>query len=277
MREAYVHCQALVRDADRDRYLATLFLPAHVRPHAYALYAFNAEVTAVRERVREPLAGEVRLQWWSDALAGKAAGDAARNPVAAALIDTVERRGLSTELLGALIEAHRTDLYQEAFASFPDLEAYLRATTSTLFSLVASLLGREEAATSAANSAGIAYGIVGLLRAFPHHASHGRLYLPLELLKSAGTDRNHINAGHVTAGVRAALAEMRERARTALADATERVNSTPFEMRPAYLPLALVEGYLARMERSDYDPFRTAVDVPQWRRQLRLWRAAREL
>jgi phytoene synthase len=44
---------------------------------------------------------------------------------------------------------------------------------------------------------------------------------------------------------------------------------------PAFLPAALVPGYLAAMERHDYDPFRTAVEVAQWRRQWTLWRAAR--
>ena len=44
---------------------------------------------------------------------------------------------------------------------------------------------------------------------------------------------------------------------------------------PAFLPVALVPGYLAAMERPGYDPFKTAVEVPQWRRQWVLWRAAR--
>ena len=44
---------------------------------------------------------------------------------------------------------------------------------------------------------------------------------------------------------------------------------------PAFLPVALVPGYLAVMERPDYDPFKAVVDVPQWRRQWVLWRAAR--
>ena len=42
----------------------------------------------------------------------------------------------------------------------------------------------------------------------------------------------------------------------------------------AFLPLSLVPGYLAAMERLGYDPFRTAIDVPQWQRQWMLWRAA---
>jgi phytoene synthase len=35
----------------------------------------------------------------------------------------------------------------------------------------------------------------------------------------------------------------------------------------------LVPAYLKRMDRRDYDPFKTPVDVPQWRRQWILWRA----
>ena len=41
------------------------------------------------------------------------------------------------------------------------------------------------------------------------------------------------------------------------------------------LPVALVPGYLSVMERPGYDPFRSAVEVSQWRRQWVLWRAAR--
>ena len=94
MQDAHAHCEALVRAADRDRYLAGLFAPAAVRRHLYALYAFASEVARVREAAREPLPGEIRLQWWSDALGGDARGEVAANPVAAALIDTIEQCAL---------------------------------------------------------------------------------------------------------------------------------------------------------------------------------------
>jgi phytoene synthase len=44
------------------------------------------------------------------------------------------------------------------------------------------------------------------------------------------------------------------------------------EIRPAFQQLALVEPHLSRMERRDYDPFLTVVEVPQWRKLLALWR-----
>src|SRR3982074_2398383 len=91
MQDAFAHCEALVRSADKDRFLAALFAPAEHRGALHALYAFNIEVARVRERIREPLAGEIRLQWWSDAIAGEGAGDVRSNPVAAALLAVMAR------------------------------------------------------------------------------------------------------------------------------------------------------------------------------------------
>ena len=74
MQQAFAHCEALVRAADRDRFLATLFAPRERRAALFALYAFNVEISRVREVVRYPVAGEIRLQWWSDVLAGDGRG-----------------------------------------------------------------------------------------------------------------------------------------------------------------------------------------------------------
>ena len=85
--DAYAHCRGhRAQRLDRDRYLADLFAPARGAPHLFALHAFNAEVARVRDAVSEPTLGEIRLQWWRDAIAS---GDGGGNPVAAALIETI--------------------------------------------------------------------------------------------------------------------------------------------------------------------------------------------
>ena len=101
MPDAFAHCEELVRVADQDRFLASLFAPAEHRGALFALYAFNVEVSRVREAVREPLAGEIRLQWWRDVLAGEGRGEVAANPVAAALAATIARYRLPVERLAA--------------------------------------------------------------------------------------------------------------------------------------------------------------------------------
>jgi len=116
MQDAFAHCEGLVRAADKDRFLTTLFAPAEHRNALIALYAFNVEIARVREVVREPVAGEIRLQWWSDVLSGVGRGEVAAHPVAAALLASIARYRLPPERFKALIEARRFDLYD---ASMP--------------------------------------------------------------------------------------------------------------------------------------------------------------
>src|SRR6185312_2041284 len=109
----YRACRALVRAEDRDRYISVLFAPVAKQKHLFALYAFNAEIARVGEQVREPMMGELRLQWWRDAMEGKAAGDVSRNPVAHALIDTIKSCNLSRAYIHELLDARAFDFYRE--------------------------------------------------------------------------------------------------------------------------------------------------------------------
>lgn len=275
MQDASAYCETLVRGADKDRFLATLFAPAEHRGALYALYAFNIEIARVRESIREPLAGEIRLQWWSDALAGKAAGEVAANPVAAALLAAVTRYGLPAELLTGLIAARRFDLYDDPIHTLAEFDEYARATSSALVELSARILaGAAPGLDSIALHAGLGYAIAGLLQAFPIHAARGQLFLPLDVLNQHGAGQQDVAGKPATAQLRAVLAEMRRHARAHLVQASRLATSIPVAALPAILPVALVRPVLDRMEGADYDPFAPA-ELPQWRRQWLLWRAAR--
>ncbi len=56
MQDPFAYCAELVRQADRDRFLAALFAPAEHRGALYALYAFNVEIARVRDVAREAAA-----------------------------------------------------------------------------------------------------------------------------------------------------------------------------------------------------------------------------
>jgi 15-cis-phytoene synthase len=275
MQDAFAHCAALVRAADRDRFLATLFAPAEHRGALHALYAFNIEVARVREAVREPLAGEIRLQWWSDAIAGKAAGDATANPVAAALLAAMTHYRLPSELLTGLIGARRFDLYDDPMRTLADFNDYARATSSAVIALSARILAPHMPDLGGlAHHAGLAHAIAGLLQAFPAHAARGQLFLPFELLERHGVREQDLTAKPATPQLRAAFAELRRQARAHLAQAGRLAGGVPDTGLPALLPVALVGPLLDRMERAGYDPF-VPVEMPPWRRQWRLWRASR--
>jgi 15-cis-phytoene synthase len=276
MQDALSHCEALVRSADRDRFLAALFAPAEHRGALHALAAFNIEIARVREIIREPLAGEIRLQWWNDAIEGKAAGEVAANPVAAALLESVARYRLPAELLTGLIAARRFDLYDDPMLSLAELNDYARATASALIELAARVLVPDcmPAFDPLALHAGLGYAIAGLLQAFPRHAARGQLFLPLEVLQRHGGQSHSAAAQPSTPELRAALAELRGEARQHLAQAARLAEGIADALTPALLPVAPVRPLLDHMERRDYDPF-VPVELSQFRRQWRIWRAAR--
>jgi phytoene synthase len=175
--------------------------------------------------------------------------------------------------LDALIDARARDLYDDPILTLSELEAYGRATASTLFGMAARILDRGAAPDDVADPAGVAYALAGLLKAFPRHAARGQIYLPTETLERHGVAGAEVAAGTAGPGLRAALAEIAGQARERLAQAAGRWQSVSPGARPAFLPLAWVAPLLARIERNP-DPF-VPIDLPQWRRQWLLWRAAR--
>lgn len=280
----YAHCEAMVRQGDPDRWLASLFIPEPARRHVHAILAFNLEIARVREVAPEPMLGEIRLQWWRDALE-KPDGDASANPVAAALLDTIERFDLPRGEFLDMIEARAFDLYDDPMPTVAALEAYARATSSNLFRPLPTILGPDEPAGGfgVAQHGGIAYALTGLLRALPWQSARGQCFVPLEILRRHGLERADFAAGQVdgnvtgmpTPEVRAALADMRALARDHLEIFLSRIEGLTERVKPAFLPLALCEPYLRQMEKPGHDPFRTPVILPQWRRQWTLWRAAK--
>ena len=278
MQDVFAQCQALVREADRDRFLATLFAPARHRGALFALYAFNVEIARVRDVAHQPMAGEIRLQWWREVLSRERAGEAAGHPVAAAIAAAFAGDAGALRVLDDLIEARRFDLYDEPMPTLAALDDYAGKTASALFDVASRRLDDGDAAgrEAATRPAGLAYAYTGLLRSFGLHASRGQLYVPLEVLLRHQARPEDIFAGRTTPALADALAELRLRARAHLDDAIAAVAALSPPARIAFLPLGLVRPALDRMEKPDHDVFRPA-EIPQWRRQWTLWRAAKRI
>ncbi len=275
--DAYTHCEHVLREGDRDRWLATLFAPAPARPRLHALYAFSLDIARVRDLVSDPMPGEIRFQWWRDVLEGEGRGDIAAHPIAAALLDTVARCRLPRVALTNLVDARTFDLYDDPMPGMRQFEGYCGETSSALIRLAGLILadGRDPGGGDAAGHGGLAYAIAGLLRAIPWHAARGQCYLPLDVLARHGASRGDAVGGEATPELLQALAELRATARDHLAAAQADMKNVALVAGPAFLPMALVESYLHRMEVPRYDPFHTRVDMAQWRRQWLLWRASR--
>jgi 15-cis-phytoene synthase len=268
-------CAQLVRSHDFARYASTLFLLPDQRRGLLAIYAFNVEISRVRELVSQPLPGEMRLQWWTDMLAGAGHGGVEGNPVAAELILAIKHWDLPVERLSRLIEEHQFDLYNDPMPTMAALEGYLNDTSGALFSLGAGIAGwQSDEIEHLARHAGLAQGLSQVLASLPLDASRRQLFVPVQLLESCGSGMEEVFAGKETSNLRAALSRLIDEARDHLEAAQAQLAGAPPEVRPVFLPLALVERDLKRKSRADTDLFK-----PDTGSRLRtlwtLWRASR--
>jgi 15-cis-phytoene synthase len=261
----------IARDGDPDRALAALFVPREPRVDLLALIAFNVELARIAEQVSEPELGAIRLQWWREAVERAGEGEATGHPVADALGATLGRRKLSRERIGAMIDARAFDLGARIMPDGTAFDAYLHDTAGSLFAVSAECLGAGRPSLDrAATPAGLAYGLTGLMRAMPTHAARGRVDLPADALRRHGTSPEDLLAGKVTEGLFAVLSELRDQARAALGEARAHVATLDPQARAAFLPLSLVEPYLAALAKG-HDPLREIADINPL---YRLWRLA---
>jgi len=268
-------CADLVRSHDFVRYASTLFVPPDRRRALLALYAFNVEIWRVRDQVSQPLPGEIRLQWWTDMLAGEGQGGAEGNPVAAELRRAIADFHLPVDPLSRLIDEHQFDLYNDPMPTLAALEGYVTETASALFALAARIAGSAFIEVEhLARHAGLAQGLTDVIATLPRDASRRQLFVPLQLLESHGCGIEEVFSGRQTPRLRAALLQLIGEARKHLDTSFALLADLPAQVRPIFLPLSLVGRELDRMLRGDADPF-----VPHVRSRLSilwtLWRASR--
>jgi 15-cis-phytoene synthase len=274
---AYQHCLASLRDLDRDRYLACLLMPATRRGAMASIYAFNAEIARVRDVVREPMLGEIRLQWWRDVLENSNSSEPLANPLALALVQTIREHHLPVQSLMNLIDARVFDLYDDPIGEVSALEGYAGETASTLLQLGSLILNPTDAHQTAdlSGHAGVAQTIAGLLLLMPLHRHRGQVFVPDAILKATGLNRDSFLKGDDRAAVSAAVSAFAGLGRDHLAKARQ-LYAIPKSSFPAYLPVALVQPVLDRAARLGSHIFDAPFGRPQWRRQWLLWQSLRK-
>ncbi|MER9238312.1 phytoene/squalene synthase family protein [Mesorhizobium sp. M0633] len=265
-----------VRAADHDRYLTALYAPEDKRDALFSLYAFNAEIAGIRDRIREALPGEVRLQWWRDVIAAEEDEAEIGHPVADALKATISTHRLPKAAFDNMLEARIFDLYDDPMPSRTDLEGYCGETAAALIQLAAVVLDPVEAPRFAelAGRAGCAQAMTGLLLLLPLHRKRGQCFVPADILAAAGSSPEEFVAGDGGSGAQRAVAAMIALAREHLSAFEQGASTLPVSLRPAFLPLALTGAYLDKMETARRSPLKDMARLSVLRRHWLLFRRA---
>jgi NADH dehydrogenase [ubiquinone] 1 alpha subcomplex assembly factor 6 len=265
---------AALRRHDPDRYLTTLFAPADRREALVALYLFNFEVAKTREIVREPLLGRIRLQWWREAIDEIYRGaKIRRHEVVEPLAEAIRKGDLTRYHFDRLIEAREADLEEAPAADLAALETYAADTSSRLVWLALESLGmRDAASVEAGRRIGIAWALVGMIRALPVQARAKRNTLPADLVAEAGLDERDFFELRPSPALSAIVRRIGGAAQEHLTAARALRREIPRGARSALYLAVLARTHLHRLFAAGCNPFDAALAVPDtlasWRLML---------
>jgi hydroxysqualene synthase len=279
----YAYCARLAREHYENFPVASWLLPAAMRPHIAAIYAFARTADDFAD---EPgMATEERLRrlddWNARLLVAAATPDRvpAGDVVFRALANTIEQCQLPVNLFEDLLSAFRQDVTKTRYATWSDVLDYCRRSANPVGRLVLRVAGYQDARLDESSDAFCtALQLTNFWQDLERDWRIGRLYVPQESLDSAGARTFDLDARSWTREWRAVMQEMVTRTRDLFArgrDVCDGVGGRlRWELRVTWLGGSRI---LDKVARADGDVFthRPTVgkaDVPLLLRDALLWR-----
>jgi squalene synthase HpnC len=286
--EAYGVCERIAREHYENFPVASLLLPASMRPHIAAIYAFARAADDFADEGNLPAADRLALlDDWGRRLTACVSGHAAEQPgplplapcplssvpeadaIFLALSHTIQARSLPIGLFEDLLSAFRQDVMTTRYDTWSEVMDYCRRSANPVGRLVLRVAGRADARLDEASDAVCtALQLTNFWQDLERDWQNGRLYVPREDRERFGAPERDLDARAMSPAWRAVMFEMAARTRAlfddgrAVADGLE--GRLRYELRLTWLGGMRV---LERLERSGFDVFTSrptlgAADVP---------------
>jgi phytoene synthase len=275
LRAGYARCRALNAEHGKTYYLATLLLPPAKRPFVHALYGFARyvdDLVDLTPQLSDDERAERLLGWCAAFLVDLERGTAA-DPVARAVIDTVQRWSIPATHITDFVLSMQMDLTKTEYATFADLDKYMWGSADVIGLQMLPILERRDDDVEWDNlqaraiALGTAFQLTNFLRDVGDDLQRGRVYLPQDSLERFGVDVPHLRRGVVDEPIRELFAWEIARARRYYADARPGLDLVhPTSRDCLNTAFVLYSEILDEIERADYDVFTARVSVPNRRR-----------
>jgi squalene synthase HpnC len=191
---AYAYCEEFARAHTESYPVASRFVPAELRPHLVALYAFARSADDFADEPQYEGRRAEALESWETALAQAAHGEA-EHPVLIALADTIEKRDLPIPPLEDLLTAFRMDIDVRRYATFQALRGYTARSADPVGRLLLALFGyRAPELVRFADEISTALQLTNFWQDVAADAARDHLYLPAEDLHFFGVTEADIRA-----------------------------------------------------------------------------------
>ena len=243
--------------------VASRLLPAPVRPHIAAVYAFARYADDFADEGDRESDERLRLlDDWLRRLHDTAAGAALatehddRDLVFAALGHTIHACQLPVTLFEDLLSAFRQDVTVHRYHTWDELLDYCRRSANPVGRLVLRIAGYSDPETErAADRVCSALQITNFLQDFGQDWRRGRLYVPAEVFEACGARELDLGRDSLPPSWREALIEVGRRTRGLFEtgrDVCDAVRGRlKFELRLTWLGGSRI---LDRLEQTGYDP-----------------------
>jgi squalene synthase HpnC len=246
LERAYGWCAQLARRHYENFPVASLLLPAHMRPAIAAIYAFARRADDFADEPGPSPAERIALlDDWQRRLhapdpAVSAEDDGATSRLAAAgddlifvaLHDAIHRHSLPTELFDDLLSAFRQDVSTSRYATWSDLLNYCRRSANPVGRLVLRVAGyAERDMDERSDAVCTALQLTNFWQDFGVDWRRGRLYLPEEDRDRAGADEQDLERGRWTASWQTALDAVVGRTRELFAQGRSICDAVPGRLR----------------------------------------------
>jgi 15-cis-phytoene synthase len=187
----------VTRKSRSNFYYAFLALPRARREALYAVYAFCRTVDDIADLGTDPAAQRAGLAAWRRDIAHcYADGAVPEHPIARQLATAVRRFALPRAALEAIVEGCEMDLERASYETIEDLLPYCYRVASAVGLCCIEIFGYTDArARDYAVSLGTALQLTNIIRDVGADARNGRVYVPLQDLRSFGVSPDDLRAG----------------------------------------------------------------------------------
>lgn len=252
--EAEAYCRDLARRHYENFPVLSLFLPAGLRPHVAAVYAFCRIADDFADEVHDPAESLRCLDQWQALLDDCYAGRAA-HPVFVALQRTITTFDLPKKPFLDLLAAFRQDRTQNRYESWQELLGYCTKSANPVGRLVLRMAGRaDERRLSLSDCTCTALQLANFWQDVARDYRSGRIYIPHEILDRHGCTEDMLGRAPVGPGWCAMMADLLERTRALFAQGLELVGLLGGRLR---LVVALFSSgglaVLRKIEKARYD------------------------
>ncbi|MBI1349772.1 MAG: phytoene/squalene synthase family protein [Actinomycetales bacterium] len=271
LRESYERCRQLNAAHGRTYYLATLLLPPAKRPYVHALYGFARYADEIVDDLSSELSGEERAAWlrdWGSTFLADVDRGWSDDPVAMAVVDTIQRWSIPTEHFVAFLHSMAMDLTVTEYRTYEDLYEYVYGSAAVIgLQMVPILEPTDPEAYERATDLGVAFQLANFIRDVGEDLDRGRVYLPLDELAEFGVTRDDLERRVTTPALKAALRQQVARVRALEERSRPGIDMLDPTSRDCIEAARILYcGIVDEVERQDYDVFARRATVPLRRR-----------